>query len=1150
VDGDRPRPIPRAANETDTVLQLNHSVDVRARGVHGAARRRSSPSCDTDLTHKDDLMKKTILAVSLAAILVPAGLLAAEKDEEKDEGPLSAKTFKGLEMRGIGPAVNSGRIGDFAVHPTKHSTYYVAVSSGGVWKTVNSGTTWEPIFDGEDSYSIGCVTLDPNDPLVVWVGTGENNSQRSVSYGDGVYKSADGGKSWEKMGLEDSAHIAKILVDPRDSNVVYVAAQGPLWNAGGDRGLYKTTDGGQTWERSLEIDENTGVTDLWMDPRNPDVLYAAAYQRRRHVWTLIDGGPGSAIYKSRDAGQTWKKMTNGLPEADMGRIGLAVSPANPDVVYAIVEAADEGGFYRSTDAGVNWKKMSEYMSQSPQYYNEIIPDPVKVDRVYSMDTWMHVTEDGGKTFKKVGEKYKHVDNHALWIDPENTDYLLAGCDGGIYESFDRGATWHYKSNLSISQFYRVSVDNAEPFYNVYGGTQDNNTLGGPSRTASDQGIVNSDWVVTVGGDGYETVIDPEDPNVVYSQWQYGGLVRYDRLTGETVDIKPRHGKGEAPLRFNWDSPVIISPHSHTRLYFAAQILFRSDDRGDSWRAVSPDLSAQIDRNELEVMDRVWSVDAVAKNASTSFYGNIVSLDESSLVEGLIYVGTDDGLIQVTEDGGATWRKIESFPGVPARSYVSDIESSLHDADTVYASFDNHKKGDFKPYVLESTDRGRTWTSITGDLPERGTVYTLIQDHEKPSLMFAGTEFGVFFTIDGGARWIPLEGGLPPIAVRDLDIQRRESDLALATFGRGFYILDDYSPLRLVSETQLEQEAILFPVKKAWMFVPRSPLAGKEKANQGDSFFTAPNPPFGAVFTYYLEDEIKTRKETRREAEKKVAKDAGDVSYPSWDELRAEAREEKPAIVLTVSDADGNVVRRLTGPVKAGFHRVAWDLRYPAFEPTDLEPPGEYDPYADVPMGPAAAPGTYTVSLAKRVEGKLSPLGEPQTFSTEVLGTGSLPAPDRAAVLAFQKKTGRLQRAVLGAVESAGEAQKRIDHLKQAIDDTPAADPALADEARALEARLKDLEVELTGDRVVEEYNEPAPMSIVSRVQGIVRGNWSTTTAPTGTQTQGYQIAAEEFAEVLARLQALVETDLAGLEAKAEAAGAPWTPGRVPRWTPE
>jgi photosystem II stability/assembly factor-like uncharacterized protein len=1103
-------------------------------------------------------MPKTLSTLLLMAVLAPVGLHAAstapagkvaKKDEKKDL--LSAETFKGLELRNIGPAVTSGRVADIAVQPGRRSTYYVAVASGGVWKTINSGTTWEPVFDKEGSYSIGCVTIDPNDPLVVWVGTGENNSQRSVAYGDGVYKSVDGGKTWENVGLGESEHIAKILVDPRNSDVVYVAAQGPLWRSGGDRGLYKTTDGGKTWSPSLNISENTGVTDVWMDPRDPDVLLAAAYQRRRHVWTLVDGGPESAIYKSTDAGASWKKMTNGLPEADMGRIGLAVSPADPDVVYAVVEAAKEEGFYRSRDAGVNWKKMSKYVSRSPQYYSEIVPDPRDVDRVYSMDTWMHVTQDGGETFKKVGEKYKHVDNHALWIDPDDTDYLLAGCDGGVYESFDRGATWHFKANLPVTQFYRVTVDNAEPFYNVYGGTQDNNTVGGPSRTTTAQGIVNSDWFVTVGGDGFETVVDPQDPDIVYSQAQYGALVRFDKRTGETVDIKPQEGKGEPPLRFNWASPLIISPHSRTRLYFAAQKLFRSDDRGNSWRAVSPDLTAQIDRNRLKVMDRVWSVDAVAKNASTSFYGNIVSLSESPLVEGLIYAGTDDGLIQVTEDGGKSWRKIDSFPGVPAKTYVSDIETSRHDADTVYASFDDHKTGDFKPYVLKSGDRGRTWVSVAGDLPERGSVYTLAEDHDKASLLFAGTEFGVFFTIDGGQRWIRLEGGMPPIAVRDIDIQRRESDLALATFGRGFFILDDYSPLRQVSRESLDQEATLFPVKKAWMFIPSTPLGLKDKANMGHSFFSAPNPPFGAVFTYYLKEEIQTRKEKRRKAEKKIEEKGGDVAYPSWDELRAEAREEEPAIVLTVRGPESNVVRRLTGPVKAGFHRVAWDLRYPALRPTELEPSKEYRPYSEPPPGYLAAPGTYTVSLAKRVDGALTPLGEAQTFTAEVLGTGSLPAPDRAALLAFDEKTGRLQRAVLGAVEAAKEAQKRVDYLKKALDDTPAPDSALADEARAIEGRLKDLEVALSGDKVVAEHNEPTPMSIVERVQSIVEGQWvSSTSAPTETHRQTYAIAAEEFAGVLSKLQALVETDLAGLEAKAEAAGAPWTPGRVPRWTPE
>ena len=550
------------------------------------------------------MTRSSVLAVLL--VMCPFYSLAQESDAPDD--PFGSSTFSGLSFRSIGPALTSGRVSDIAVHPDNRKEYYLAIASGGVWKTVNAGTTWEPIFDDQPSYSIGCVTIDLNNPLVVWVGTGENNSQRSVSHGDGVYKSVDGGKSWTNVGLETSEHIAKIVVDPRDSNTVYVASQGPLWRSGGERGLYKTTDGGESWNLVLEISEKTGVTDLLMDPRDPDVLIAASYQRRRHVWTLIDGGPESALYKSTDGGESWDELTGGLPSGDVGRIGLAQAPARPDVVYAIIEAAnDAGGLYRSVDAGVNWEKRGDYVSGSPQYYQELVVDPHDSDRVYSLDTWMMVSEDGGSSFERVGERFKHVDNHALWIDPEDTDYLLAGCDGGVYESFDRGATWHFKANLPITQFYRVSVDNASPFYNVFGGTQDNFSLGGPSRTTTAHGITNADWFVTRGGDGFETVVDPEDPNILYAQSQHGGLVRFDRQSGEAVHIRPQPGKDEGGLKWNWDAPIIISPHSHTRLYFAANRLFRSDDRGDSWTAVSPDLTAAIDRNELEVMGKVWSV---------------------------------------------------------------------------------------------------------------------------------------------------------------------------------------------------------------------------------------------------------------------------------------------------------------------------------------------------------------------------------------------------------------------------------------------------------------------------------------------------------------------------------------------------------------
>jgi photosystem II stability/assembly factor-like uncharacterized protein len=1092
-----------------------------------------------------------------AALLVlsPAPFAAGKPPAPADAtpapaaGPWKSETFGGLAWRGIGPALMSGRVADIAVHPTDRATWVIAVASGGLWRTENSGTTWTPVADDTGSYSWGCVTFDPKNPQTVWAGSGENNSQRSVGYGDGVYKSVDGGRTFKNVGLKESEHIGKILVDPRDSSVVYVAAQGPLWKDGGERGLYKTTDGGKSWKAVLTISERTGVTDAVFDPRNPDVLYAAAYQRRRHVWTLINGGPEGAIYKSTDAGASWTKLEKGLPEGDVGRIGLAISETNPDLVYATIEAAGDGsGFYRTTDAGATWEKRSATIAGSPQYYQEIFVDPNNDQRVYLVDVFMLVTEDGGKTFRRAGEKDKHVDNHALWIDPKDSDHLVNGNDGGVYESWDRAATWQYKANLPVTQFYKLGLDNDAPFYHVYGGTQDNATQGGPARTASAAGIANSDWFVTLGGDGFKPAVDPTDPAIVYSQYQHGELYRFDRRNGERIDIQPQTMPGEDPSRWNWDSPLIISPHAHTRLYFASQRVYRSDDRGDSWRAVSGDLTRQIDRNQLPVMGRVYGIDAVAKNNSTSFYGNIVALAESPKSEGLLYAGTDDGLIQVTDDAGGSWRKIDSFPGVPEKSYVSDIEASPFDADTVFAAFDNHKMGDFKPYLLKSTNRGRSWESVAGNLPARGTVYAVALDHVDRDLLFAGTEFGAFFTRDGGKTWIQLKAGLPPIAVRDIEIQRRENDVVLATFGRGFYVLDDYTPLRALEPKALEQPAILFPVDDAWVYVPREPLGDSGKATQGAGYFLAPNPPFGAVFTYYLKDELKTKKALRQDSEKKLQKEGKDTPYPSWDALRAEDREEAPAIVLTVRDQAGQVVRRLTGPVAAGTHRVAWDLRFPAADPTKLEVAGEGTPWDFLPTGPLAAPGRYTVELARRADGALTPLAGPVPFEAKTLGTASLPPADRTALLAFQRDVARLQGAVLGAGEAAGEAQRRIDHLAKALFEAPGADPALRDRARALDADLRAIKEELYGDPVRQREQEPASPGIVDRVQRIVYGTWGSTAAPTGTQRAMFDTAGTLFESTLKKLQKLAEVDLPALERAADAAGAPWTPGRVPRWS--
>lgn len=1074
---------------------------------------------------------------------------AQPKEEEKPSTDrISTGTFAGLKVRSIGPAVTSGRVVGFAVHPNDRSTYYVAAACGGVWKTTNAGTTWTPIFDNEGSYSIGVVVLDPKNPNVVWVGTGENNSQRSVGYGDGLYRSEDGGKSWKNMGLKNSEHIGKIVIDPRDSNVVYVAAQGPLWGPGGDRGLYKTTDGGKSWIPVLKISENTGVTDVVLDPRNPEVLIAATYQRRRHVWTLIDGGPESAVHKSTDGGKTWRKLKNGLPTEEMGRIGLALAPTNPEIIYAIIESIDKkGGIFRSNDQGETWERRNPFDAQA-QYYAHLVVDPRNPDRLYVMNVLLQVSDDAGKNLRPLGEKSKHVDNHEIWIDPRNPDYYLVGCDGGIYESFDRGNTWKFIANLPITQFYDVAVDNNAPFYHVYGGTQDNFTLGGPARTRNVGGINNGDWFVTQGGDGFQCRVDPEDPNIVYSEMQYGGLVRFDRRTGEKVGIQPQAGKGEPPLRWNWDSPLVISPHAHTRIYFAANRLYRSDDRGDTWKAISPDLTRQLDRDQLAIMGKVWGPDAVAKHVSTSFYGNCVALAESPRKEGLIYVGTDDGLIQVTEDGGGEWRKLDKFPNVPERTYVSRLLASQHDPLTVYAAFENHKNADFAPYLLKSTDAGKTWTPIKGDLPANGPVLAIAEDHINPNLLFVGTEFGLFFTSNGGQQWIRIKSGLPTIAVRDLAIQRRMDDLVIGTFGRGIYVLDDYSPLRLFVPEMLGQECTALPIKDALMYIPARPYGLRGKGFLGESFYTADNPPFGATFTYYLKDALKTQKQLRRDAEKEAAKKGGNSPYPSKDRLRTEEEEEAPTILLTIMDATGQALRIIRGPATAGMHRVSWDLREPAStlpRPRPVE--ADEDPFAEEPGGPLVMPGKYKVAIAKRVDGVTTPIAGPLEFNVVVDKSELIAPTDRKAVAEFQARVARLQRAVSGALETANALSGRIEQIKRALDHVPAISGEWKDKSRRLEKRNRDILRALRGDVVLRARNENTSMSIAERVESIVDAQRFALARPTQTQRDAFAIASGDFAEQLAELRKLIDGDLKELEKALDVAGAPWTPGRLPEW---
>lgn len=1093
------------------------------------------------------MFRKIALIIGLVIAMVIPGQAQKKKKKEKEpekiSSPIEKLSISGLKFRSIGPAITSGRISDIAIHPDNKYVQYVATSSGGVWKTANNGTTYQPIFDSQGSYSIGCVAIAPSNPSTVWVGTGENNNQRSVAYGDGVYKSEDDGASWKKVGLENSEHIGKILIHPENEDVVYVAAIGPLWSSGGDRGVYKTTDGGENWEAILTIDEHTGINDIVMDPRKPEVLYASAYQRRRHVFTYVGGGPASGIYKTKDGGQNWEKANKGLPGGDKGRIGLTISPANPEIIYAIVEAAKGGGFFKSTNRGASWKKQSSHTT-SGNYYTEIVAHPTDPDIVFSMDTWLQWTTDGGKTFRQVNERFKHVDNHSMWIDPAHPDHYLVGCDGGIYESFDGAKTWDFKANLPVTQFYKVAVDNTEPFYFVYGGTQDNFSLGGPSRTRSENGIVNEDWFITNGGDGFESQIDPNNPNIVYAQSQYGGLVRYDKASGEQLGIQPKPAEGEASFRWNWDAPLAVSNHQDTRIYFAANKLFRSDNRGSSWETISNDLTRQIDRNTLKVMDKIQSIDAVAKNGSTSPYGTIVAFSESPINQQLLYVGTDDGLIQITKDGGKNWTTVDvdQIPGAPKRTYVNFLLASEHDENTVYAIFNHHKYGDFLPYVYKSQDQGQTWQAIASNLPKRGSAYSLAEDFMDAQLLFVGTEFGCFFTNDGGQYWKQLKAGLPTIAVRDIAIQKRETDLVLGTFGRGFYVLDNYAPLRTLQEEELAAKAQIFPIKEGLVFIESTPLGLRGKGFQGDAYFSTPNPSVGVNFTYYVKDKVETLQAKRQKQEKEARKKGEEIRYPTYEELKAETEEEAPYLLFTIRDQSNNILKQIKTKHTTGVQRINWDARYPSVNPISLRPRSTNNPFASLDQGILAMPGDYTVSLSESVNGQLVELVKPTPFKLRSLGGVTLPAKDRAALLAFQQEAQELQRALSGANGQLRDMSNKLRYIEKAIYTIDAAPEAWIKEVKGAKMKLAAIQKMMYGDRLARRVDKATTPSINSRMGSLTYEMWGSSSAPTQTHREALRIAQKAFPEALRSINSL-SNEVARLEEKLEKAGAPYTPGR-------
>jgi photosystem II stability/assembly factor-like uncharacterized protein len=1089
-------------------------------------------------------MRRAAVALTIIALVLP---VAAAEDGAAPA--MTAEAFKGLELRNIGPALMSGRIADIAIHPTDSSVWYVAVGSGGVWKTINAGTTWDPVFDGESSYSIGCITVDPANPEVVWVGTGENVGGRHVGFGDGIYRSADGGANWEARGLEGTQHISKIVIHPEDSNTLFVAAQGPLWSRGGERGLYKTTDAGATWTNVLSAGEWTGVTDVVMDPRDPDLLYAATWQHQRTVAALIDGGPESGIHRSVDGGATWARLTEGLPKGNLGKIGLAVSPQRPDVVYAAVELDNsKGGVWRSTNRGATWEKRSDAVAGAtgPHYYQELVASPHAFDRIYLMDSRVQVSDDGGTTFRELEEKAKHPDNHALAFRPDDPNWLLLGTDGGLYESFDLAASWRYVANLPVTQFYKLALDDSAPFYKIYGGTQDNSTQGGPSRTDNVNGITNADWFLTLFADGHQPAVEPGNPDIVYSEWQEGNLVRTDRTTGGIVYIQPQPEPGDPPERFNWDAPILVSPHSPTRLYYASQRVWRSDDRGDSWRPVSPDLTKNEDRMLLPLMGRQWSSTAPWDFQAMSAYNTITSLAESPVTEGILWAGTDDGLIQVSSDGGGSWRAIPvgDLPGVPDTAFVNNIVADLFDADTAYVALDNHKYGDFAPYLLTTANRGRTWSRMTGDLPDRHLVWRLVQDHVKPDLFFTATEFGLFFTVDGGAHWVKLAGGVPTISFRDVGIQRRENDLVGASFGRGFFIFDDYSPLRHISAEALASEALLFPVRPALWYIQRRPLGEDGQASMGGAYYVADNPPFGAVFTYHLAEELKTLEALRREAETELEKEWKNTPYVGYGALEDERRQPEPEILLTVRNTAGEIVRTLTGPAKKGFHRVAWDLRYPSTRAVKRAAGSGDNPWErDTDSGFMAPPGSYTVTLSKRVGGKVEVLSEPLDFEVVRVFEGVLEGSSPAETAGYMREVAELQREVTGASEALGEAFKTVEILGRALNRSTFDPGTLDSELESIKQRLYEVDQKLAGNRSLASFGHPQVPNVGRRLRVATVTDGQSDYGPTATHRRAYEIAAAEFAAIKPELRELLEVELPALEAKMEAARVPWSPGR-------
>jgi photosystem II stability/assembly factor-like uncharacterized protein len=1024
-------------------------------------------------------MKRMKSFVAVFVLLGPvAGLFAAD---------LNPDLLAGMSARSIGPAGMSGRVAAIAAVESDPDTVYVGAASGGLWKSRNGGLTWKPIFDDQPLASIGAIAIFQAHPDILWVGTGEANTRNSVSVGNGVYKSLDGGQTWIHLGLENTERIHRIVLHPTNPDIAYVAAPGRLWGDDPERGVFKTEDGGKTWRKVLYVDERTGGADLAMDPSNPNKLFASMWQFRRWPYFFRSGGPSSGLYVSFDAGETWKRyqQEDGLPSGDLGRIAVAIAPSDPSVVYALVEA-DKSALLRSSDGGKSWKSVNTRFDIAPRpfYFADLRVDPRWPNRVYNIGFSLNVSDDGGKTFDElIPGSQVHGDYHAMWLDPKNAEHLYVGDDGGMSVSRDGGKSSAFVTNLPLGQFYHIALDMDVP-YHVYGGLQDNASWRGPSAVWQNGGIQSYQWQFVGGGDGFSTIPDPSDSQTGYSMWQGGNLMRWDTRTGESRDVKPPEPEG-VKLRFNWNAGLAVDSRDGA-VYLGSQFLFRSKDRGETWTAISSDLTT--DNPQWQRQEESGGLTPDVSNAEN--YCTIISIAPSPVKAGVIWAGTDDGRIHVTQDDGKTWASVEAnMPGAPRNGWVSHVEASKFDAGTAFVTIDDHRHSDRNPYVYRTDDFGKTWTSlVTGDL--RGYAHCLAQDPVQKNLLFMGTEFGLWVSLDGGARWFRWKHGVPPAPVFALEVHPRDHDLVIATHGRALYILDDIRPLRTLSADTMQEPLHLFDTAPAQQHWNRSITSGY---SLGAGEFRGQNRAYGAILTYSLnlpglalpdDKQERERKEAEREARSKeeapawgpfapakptpeaspapepnaakpadpnAAKpaDPNAAAEPNAPKKAEQAGEEEVKAEIRVLDASGVQVRRFEGPAKLGVNRAVWDLRRDAFKQTPRERPPEE---GEEPQGPEVPPGTYTVIVKVRdreARGTVQVLADPRSKNT---------AQDWQTRWKAILQAGKLQDAMVESIERVRRTRDDVGVIEAKVRDAnrelAKTDPKKVDELPVLKAVKK------------------------------------------------------------------------------------------------